>query len=82
MPILLVKVIPNSHKNCFDGLHAGRLRVRIQAPADKGKANEMLIAFLAEAFAIPKSHIRVVSGHASRLKKLEIDADVDLSQFL
>lgn len=79
--ILKVKVIPNAHKNQIDGFSDGVLKVRVQAPPDKGKANEELIDFLAETFDIPKSHIRLLSGHASRIKKLEIQGQIDLTEF-
>lgn len=82
MAILVVKVTPNARKNAFEGFHAGALKVKIQAPADKGKANEALIEFLAKSLHISKSHIRIVSGQSSRLKKLEITDDVDLSQLI
>lgn len=71
----MVKVIPNAHNNAIEGVFEGILKVRIQAPPDKGKANEELIAFLAKTLHIPKSHFRLISGHSSRLKKLEIEGD-------
>lgn len=76
MVFLLVKVFPNAQKNCFDGFHAGRLKVKIKAPPDKGKANEALIEFLADALGLSKSRIHIVTGHTSQLKKIEIDGDL------
>lgn len=70
--ILLVKVTPNARKSAVEGMQEGVLKVRIQAPPDKGKANEALIELLSEHFRVPKSQIRLLSGHASRLKKVEI----------
>ncbi len=78
--ILMVKITPNAHKNSLEGFQNGVLKVKIHAPPDKGKANEELIEFLSESFSLPKSHIRIVSGHTSRLKKLEIQGDIP-SQF-
>lgn len=80
MTILLIKVYPNAKKNSFDGFHAGRLRVKIKAPPDKGKANEALIEFFAETLHLPKNRIRIVSGHASQLKRLEIKGDINFSE--
>lgn len=73
MAVLRVKVTPNSARNSLEGFEDGLLKVRIKAPPDKGKANEELIRFLAKTFHLSKSQIRIVSGHASRLKKLEIE---------
>lgn len=75
--ILMVKVTPNAPQNRIDGFVDGVLKVKIQAPPDKGRANEELIDFLAETFGIPKSRIEILSGHSSRLKKLKIDADIN-----
>ncbi len=68
-----VKVIPNAHKNAVEGFSDGILKVRINAPPDKGKANEALIELLSVHFSVPKSHIRILSGKNCRLKKIEID---------
>lgn len=70
--ILTIKVIPNARKNSFEGFHDGAIKMKIKAPPDKGKANDELIAFLAKELDVPKSHISILSGHSSRLKKIQI----------
>jgi len=70
--IIYVKVIPNASQNAVMGMQGEVLKVRIQAPPDKGKANEQLILTLARYFQVSKSQIRILSGHASRLKKIEV----------
>lgn len=71
--ILIVKVIPNARKNMVQDFSGSVLKVRINAPPDKGKANDALIELLSEYFSVPKSRIHILSGHTSRLKKIEID---------
>ena len=71
--IIFIKVVPNSHKNSIEEFQDNIWKVRIQAPADKGKANEELIKFLSSLLGLPKNEIRILSGHSSRLKKIEID---------
>lgn len=73
--IFIIKVIPNASKNSIEGFQGDVLKVRIQAPPDKGKANDALIAFLAKSWKLSKSQIRIISGHTSRLKKIEITGD-------
>jgi hypothetical protein len=73
--ILQVKITPNSPTNSLQGWQGDTLRIRISAPPDKNKANEELIDFLATLLDLPKSHIRILTGHTSRLKKLEITSD-------
>ncbi|HSX13770.1 MAG TPA: DUF167 domain-containing protein [Chlamydiales bacterium] len=77
--ILKVSVSPNARESKIVGFQDDVLRVRIHAPPDKGKANETLIEFLSETFSIPKSKIHILSGHTSRLKKLEIEGEINLS---
>lgn len=76
--IIFVKVIPNAPKNLWVGKEGDVLKIKIKAQPQEGKANEMLIEFLAETFKIPKKKIRILSGETSRLKKVEIDATVTL----
>jgi len=47
--------------------------VAVSAPPEKGKANERLIELLAEHFRVAKSRIKIVSGHTSRSKVVEVD---------
>jgi uncharacterized protein len=48
------------------------VRIRLAAVPVDGAANEALTRFLAERIAVPRSAVRVVSGHTSRSKVLEI----------
>jgi hypothetical protein len=70
---LSVKVIPNASKNAIEGWKEERLIVRIQAVPEKGKANQILVAFLADELGISKSCISIRSGETSRLKQLRIE---------
>lgn len=47
------------------------LKARVSAPPDKGKANEALIALLADHLHIPKSTIAIAGGETARLKTIE-----------
>jgi uncharacterized protein len=72
MAIIQVKISPRASKNAFEGWQGDVLRIRLHAVPEKGQANAELIDFLAEAFDVPKSHIRLVSGETSRIKRIEI----------
>jgi uncharacterized protein YggU (UPF0235/DUF167 family) len=52
----------------------GRLKVRIAAAAESGKANAALIEFVARSLGIKKTAVRLVSGSSSRDKIVEVDA--------
>ncbi len=68
--ILEIKAVPGAQKNSICGEHGGALKVKVAAPADKGKANRELEDFLADVFGISKSSVEVVSGKASRQKQV------------
>lgn len=79
--IILIKVIPNASRNEVVGWEGEELKVRIAAVADKGKANDMLIRFLAETWGLRRDQITLIHGHTSRHKRISI-ADFELSQFI
>lgn len=68
-----VKIIPNASKDRIEGWKEGVLRIRLRAVPEKGKANEALVAFLAEELQTSKSSIRIVSGHTARIKRIAIE---------
>src|SRR6266849_391039 len=70
--ILAVRVQPRASKTEISGVLDGALKVRLQAPALEDRANEALCEFLAHLLKTPKSAVRIVSGHRSRSKRLEI----------
>lgn len=50
------------------------LKLRLQAPALEGRANEALIRYLADLFKLPKAAIRITHGLSSKRKLIEIAA--------
>jgi hypothetical protein len=64
------------------GLHGERLKIRIAAPALDGRANEALVAFVAEALGVPKRSVRVAAGERSRDKVVAVAADRDPARLL
>ena len=69
---LAVRAQPGAKKTAITGVYgegdAAQLKVAVQAPPVEGRANEALIAFLAETFAVPKRSVELVSGELSRSK--------------
>ena len=71
---LAVSVQPNAKRTAADGLHDGALRVRLGAPPVDGKANQLLVDWLAGELGLPRRAVQLVRGEASRRKWLAIDA--------
>ncbi len=74
LPITVrVKVTPRSARSEVIGeLADGTLKVRIAATPEHGKANQALIALLADHFGVPRTSVTIVSGHAASLKLVKI----------
>ena len=70
--ILELHVQPGASRTGFAGKHGERLKVRLQARAVDGKANEALIEFLAAHYGVPRRNVRILSGLKSRQKRVEI----------
>ncbi len=43
-------------------------KVRVDAPANEGRANLRLMEILADHFDVPKSHVRIIRGSKGRNK--------------
>ena len=69
---LAVRVHPGARKNGVTGVHADALKIALTAPPVDGKANEALIAFLAEALRLPRARIAILAGIATRTKTIRI----------
>ena len=68
-----VAVKPNARHSGVEKISESEFRVAVRAPARDGAANRAVIEALAEFFAIPKSSLRIVRGHSSRKKSVEMD---------
>jgi uncharacterized protein (TIGR00251 family) len=69
---LAVRAQPGAKKTAIVGLYgegdSAQLKIAVQAPPVEGRANEALIAFLAEQFDLAKLSVQIVSGELSRTK--------------
>jgi len=73
MAILHVHVVPNAKSDCVVGTHGGAIKVKLRAPAVKGKANAALVRFLAEKTKLPLRAVVLESGQRSRDKLIRIE---------
>ena len=69
---LAVRAQPGAKKTAIAGVYgegdAAQLKLAVQAPPVEGRANEALVAFLADTFGVPRRSIELVSGGSSRSK--------------
>jgi len=69
---LALRVVPNARVNRTEQTDDGSVRVRLQAPAVEGKANQALIKYLADQLDVPRNAIQLLSGEHNRVKVIAV----------
>jgi uncharacterized protein (TIGR00251 family) len=69
---LEIKASPGASKTGLAGIKDGRLRIRLAAAPEDGKANAELIGFLSRALGCPRRDLRLISGEKSRFKAVAL----------
>ena len=69
--ILDVSIVTKSPKFSVS-VKDGMIKVRLTSPPEKGEANAELVKELSKALGVG---VRILAGHTSRRKRLEIDMD-------
>ena len=68
-----IRVEPRSSRKGLSGVIGDTLKIKVHAPPVGGSANEELIGILSDEFDIKKSAIKIIRGHSSRDKVVEIE---------
>jgi hypothetical protein len=67
-----VRAQPGAKKTAITGIYgegeAAQLKIAVHAPPLEGRANQALIAYLADLFSLPKNAVELVTGELSRSK--------------
>jgi uncharacterized protein (TIGR00251 family) len=73
MASLRLKVTPSASRDAVVGWQGDVLRVRVRAPAQRGKANDAVLRLLATALGVGRRRLRIVRGETSRQKVVSVD---------
>lgn len=69
---LAVRAQPGAKRTAIAGVYGqgstAQLKIGVQSPPLEGRANQALIAFLANTFSVPKSSVELTTGELSRSK--------------
>ncbi len=68
--VLSVKVKPRASRSRVLGMKEGFLEIAVAAPPVDGAANDELVGVLARTLNVPKSHVSIVGGTTSRMKRV------------
>jgi len=67
-----VRLQPKASHEGIVGEADGILRLRVTAPPIEGRANEACLQLLAKSLDLPVSRLKIVTGHHSRLKTIQV----------
>jgi uncharacterized protein (TIGR00251 family) len=70
--VFKVKVVPAGSRTEICGILDGMLKIKVTSPAEKGKANQALINFLAQMLNVKKNQLSIISGQTSRVKQIRL----------
>ena len=68
--VLSLHCQPGAKASRAVGLHDERLKIQLQAPPLEKRANEALVAWLAEQLGVPRKQIEILTGQTSRQKRV------------
>jgi len=73
--LLPVRVQPGASRAGVLGEHAGRLKVAVAAPPEKGKANKALLRQLAKRLGLSRTALSLAGGETCRDKLVAVDTE-------
>ena len=62
---LRLRVSAGASRRRVVGVHGGALKLSVQAPPERGKANRAVLSLVAEAFGLAASDVELVAGETS-----------------
>ncbi len=71
--LVRVRAKPKSKKEGVRKISHDLFEVRVNAPPEKGKANERIRELLADHFKVPKSKVKLLRGETSKEKLFEVE---------
>ena len=71
--IILVRVSAGARTEDIEELDHDILKIRVQTPPEKGRANKRVAALIAEYYKIPISKVTLLSGGSYREKRFLLE---------
>lgn len=67
-----IKAVPGARRDQIAGMLGDRLKVRVAAPPEGGKANDAICALIAHALGVKPRHVQIVRGHTTAEKTIAV----------
>lgn len=78
---LRIKVRPGAAKTAVRGSldteEGQTIKIDVAAPAERGRANEELVRYLARELSVSKDKIKIISGAGERVKLVKISSRIN-----
>ncbi len=74
--LIWIKAVPGASRDEITGVIGDRLKVRISAPPEGGKANRAICKIVAQALGVKTQHVTIEKGQ-TKLEKLLCVSGVD-----
>lgn len=71
--LIAIKAVPGSRKTQIVGPLGDRLKVKVAAPPEDGKANAAICELLADALGLRAKQVTVVQGHTHPEKTVRVE---------
>lgn len=72
MPTIRIKAFPGSKKYHIEETKPEELRVFVREGAERNMANHAIIRTVAEYYKLPPNKLRIITGHRSQNKTIQI----------
>lgn len=72
---ILVRAKPGAKRERVEKADDTHFAVAVKEPPIRGQANRAIIKVLAKYFGVAAERVRIVSGHTSKQKVVEVDAN-------
>jgi uncharacterized protein (TIGR00251 family) len=70
--VFTAKIVPGSSRTAVAGLLGDMVKIKVAAPPEKGKANQALVAFLAERLGVKKNDVTILAGQSNPVKQVQV----------
>lgn len=71
--VLRLQVQPGAGKTAVVGRHGDAIKVRVASPPEGGRANDAVVALVAQTFDVKLATVTLLTGQTSRAKRVQID---------
>lgn len=70
--LIRIKAVPGARQDQVAGLLGDRVKIRVSAPPEGGKANKAILALIARTIGCKSRQVRLEAGHSNPEKTVRV----------